>query len=270
MSERPLVGIALGGGASRGLAHVGVLKVLREHRIPIDLISGCSMGAVVGGIVASGCSLDYLEKICVQMSFMDSRKLYDVVMPRKGFIRGDRALSVIYTLVGDKTFDQLDIPFSCVTTCLEDAKLLTLESGRVVDAIRASISVPGIFEPVMIDGKMCVDGGVMDRVPVKAVRDRGADFVIAVDVAYHGTPRPQAKNLVEILYHSYELMEWQANRSVIDTSDFLITPDTMPINPATLDQAEECIQLGYEAAASCVDDIITALRMANIPLLPEN
>lgn len=269
MSEYPQVGLALGGGAARGLAHIGVLKALQENRVPVDMISGCSMGAVVGSIYANGCDLSYLEGISLQLSTMDSRKLYDIGVPRRGFIKGNRVISIIYTLLGDKVFDELDIPFCCIATCLEDAKLVTFRQGKVLDAVRASISVPGIFEPVIIDDKLYVDGGVMDRVPVDAVRAMGADFIIAVDVGYQGTPRTRPKNLLEVLYYSYEMMEWQANCRAVNTADILISPDTIQINPAVMTQAEECIQLGYDATLARIPDIITKLKMANIPLRKE-
>ncbi|MDD4796730.1 MAG: patatin-like phospholipase family protein [Eubacteriales bacterium] len=266
MSEYPQVGLALGGGASRGLAHIGVLKALHEHRVPVDMISGCSMGAVVGSIYANGCTVPYLEGISLQLSAMDSRRLYDIGVPRRGFIKGNRIISILYTLLSDKTFEELNLPFCCIATCLEDAKLITFSTGRVLDAVRASISVPGVFEPVIIDDKLYVDGGVMDRVPVDAVRAMGADFIIAVDVGYQGTSRTRPKNLLEVLYCSYEMMEWQANRRVANTADILIAPDTMQINPAVLTQAEECIQLGYDATLARMPDLLTKLTMANIPL----
>jgi NTE family protein len=267
MNDRPKIGLALGGGAARGLAHIGVLEVFEENNIPIDMIAGCSMGAVMGAMFACGTSTKMIHNLSTQICLMDYRKIFDITLPRTGLIRGQRTDTIIRTLIGDRSFDQLKIPFSVVSACLEDGTLRVFTTGNVTNAVRASISVPGIFEPVTIDGKTYVDGGVLDRVPVKAVRDMGADIVIAVDVSYRGEPRATPKNIIDVILSSYELVEWEAMKGHALNADISIVPDTRNMNSAAFNQVEECVEKGRAAALAVMDDVMALLEGAEVKLL---
>jgi NTE family protein len=267
MSERVKIGLALGAGAARGLAHIGVLEVFEENGIPIDLIAGCSMGSVIGCMYANGTSARMIHGIAAQICAMEYRKLFDITLPRTGLIRGQRVDTIIRTLTGDRTIEQLKMPFATVSACLEDGTTRVFKSGKVSDAVRASISIPGVFEPVMLEGKTYVDGGVQDRVPATVARGMGADIVIAVDVGYRGEPRPTPKNIIDVMIVSFELLEWEAMKNRMLDADIVVAPDTRNVNPAMFNQVEECVEKGRAAALASMDQLKLLLDGAGVKLL---
>jgi NTE family protein len=266
MSERAKVGLALGAGGARGLAHIGVLEVLEEHGVPVDMVAGCSMGAVVGCIYANGTSAKMLHQVAAQVCALEYRKLFDITLPHMGLIRGQRTDMIVRTLTGDRSFEQMKLPFATVAACLEDGEVRVFSSGKVADAVRASLSVPGVFEPVKLDGKTYVDGGVLDRVPASIVREMGADFVIAVDVGYRGGPRQAPKNIIDVLLSSFEIQEWEALRCRKLDADFTIATETADVNPAVFNQVEECVERGRKAALKVIGELLDALKKAGVKM----
>ena len=264
MSERPKIGLALGSGSARGLAHIGVLEVFEENGIPVDMVAGSSMGAFVGAIYATGASARMIHGIATQLCTMEYRKLFDVTIPRTGFIRGQRADAIIRTITGDRRIEDLKLPYSCVSTCLEDGISHVFKTGKVADAVRASISIPGVFEPVTIDGKTYVDGGVLDRIPAGVVRDMGADIVIAVDVGFQGGNRTTPKNIMDVLLSSYELLEWEVMRTRQASADVVITPQGLNISSSSFNQIEAFVTVGREAALAALDEIKLKLATAGV------
>ena len=178
--KKKRVGLALGGGSVRGLAHIGVLKVLKKHNIPIDLIAGTSIGAVIGAAYCAGIGPKEFEKISLTK---DWKKLVDFTIPKKGLIIGQRIKNYVRELTKNKNFSDLDVPLSVVATDLNKQQKVVFERGNVADAVRASISLPGIFNPVKLGNKELVDGALVDPVPFEEVIERGADIVIAVDLS---------------------------------------------------------------------------------------
>ncbi len=257
------VGIALGSGGARGLAHIGVLEVLREEGVPVDLITGSSMGSVVGAIYACGGDLRMAGKLAAMLK---ERSYLDMVIPREGFIKGDRFQELIRIVTKDMDFNQTNVPFACVAVDLESSELIMLNDGKIHEAVRASISIPGIFVPHRHNGRMLVDGGVVERVPVHGVREMGADFVIGVDVGYSGGVRAPAKNVLDILNYTIELMQWEIARARISTADVMISPKVDHINPLSNAQAEECVELGRTAALEAMPLLKTALEQRGVQL----
>lgn len=182
MGSRKKVGLVLGSGASRGWAHIGVIRALEEAGVYIDYIAGSSVGAYVGAVHASG-SLPSLEKFLREM---DGRKIFsyfDVVFPRAGLLNGSKRVQELFSMHTDaENFDDLDIPLMMVATDLERGKKVILKSGSILKALRATMSYPGLFEPVHMGGRWLVDGGIVDPVPVGLARAMGAEVVIAVDL----------------------------------------------------------------------------------------
>ena len=176
------VGYALGGGAARGLAHIGVLKVLEEHRIFPDMIAGTSMGALVGALYAGGIAVTDIEKFAVGLDMRRMALLADVSLPLSGLVGGRRVVSLLKSILGDLTFSQLKYEFACVATDISTGEEVVLREGSLVEAVRASISLPGIFTPVRIKGRYLVDGGLVSEVPVSVCREMGAEYVIGVNV----------------------------------------------------------------------------------------
>ena len=173
------VGLALGGGLVRGLAHVGVIAVLEEAGIPIDVIAATSAGAIVGAGYAAGLKAGELREMALGLRWYH---IAIPVIPLRGFVSFVKLERWMMQLVRDLTFDQLAIPFAAVTTDIETGETVPVTEGRVAPAVRASCSVPGIVTPVRIDGRYLVDGAITDNLPVLAARELGAEYVIGVDV----------------------------------------------------------------------------------------
>ncbi|MFT5697598.1 MAG: NTE family protein [Desulforhopalus sp.] len=182
MESRKKVGLVLGSGASRGWAHIGVIRALEEANVVIDYIAGCSVGAYVGAIYASG-SLDSLENFLREMDGQSVFSYVDVVFPKSGLLNGSKRVYQLFSMHTDaEKFSDLNIPMVMVATDLERGKKVVLKSGSLFDALRATMSFPGVFEPVRINGRWLVDGGIVDPVPVGMARSMGAEVVIAVDL----------------------------------------------------------------------------------------
>jgi len=181
MQKKLKIGLALGSGSARGWAHIGVIESLTEAGIKIDYIAGTSIGALVGAVFASG-KIDKLKEIVFQLDWKQILSFFDIVFPKSGLIDGKKVSDFIRKRIHEKSFVELSIPFCAVSTDLSTGQEVIIDEGDVIEAVRASISVPGIFTPVKKDDMILVDGGLVNPVPVNVVRDMGADFVIAVDL----------------------------------------------------------------------------------------
>ncbi|MEA1979480.1 MAG: patatin-like phospholipase family protein [candidate division Zixibacteria bacterium] len=177
------IGLALGGGSARGWAHIGVIHALTEAGIDIDYIAGTSIGSVVGSVFASGNIRD-LEEVAVQLDWKRIAYLFDVVLPKSGLIDGKKVAGFVQNHLRKTNIEELPIPFCAVSTDLNTGEEVVIGEGDIIDAVRASISIPGIFTPVKNNGRILVDGGLVNPVPVSVVREMGADFIIAVDLSY--------------------------------------------------------------------------------------
>jgi NTE family protein len=178
---KPRLGIALGGGAARGWAHVGVLQALKENGIEPDVVCGTSIGALVGGIYVSGRIDDFAEWVC-GLSRIEMLSLVDFTVIGGGAIRGDKLVDLFRRHVSATTIEELPRPFAAVATDLHTGAEVWLQRGQLLTAIRASLSLPGIFTPVRVDGRWLADGGLVNPVPVNLCRAMGAEVVIAVDL----------------------------------------------------------------------------------------
>ena len=228
-SDRPKIGLALSGGGARGSAHIGVIKALEELNVPIDYIAGTSMGAIVGGIYAAGYNADELKQILEEMDWTDAisdslprrehtmrKKALDseFLIPFRvglnkggiqlplGVVEGQHLDQVFHRILlpaqGIRDFDQLPIPFRAVATDLVTGGEVVLSSGSLADSLRASMSVPGVFAPVKIDGLILVDGGMVNNLPINVVRDMGADIVIAVDISSPLLTEEQLTSVIKV------------------------------------------------------------------------
>jgi len=179
--RRPRIGLALGSGSARGLAHIGVLRALKEAGITVDLVAGTSMGAVIGAVFASG-KIDGLSARLRNLDWPGIVALLDPVFPRSGLIDGQRVTEFVRAHVPSAHIEGLLLPFAAVATDLMTGEEVVATAGDLTEAVRASIAVPGIFTPVRSNGRILVDGGLVNPVPVSVARAMGADLVIAVDL----------------------------------------------------------------------------------------
>ena len=175
------VGLALGSGAARGWAHIGVIRALSQAGIQVDCIAGTSIGALVGAVHASG-QLDALEAVVKDLDWKQIAFFFDMVLPKSGLLDGKKVSEFVRSHVRQVRIEELPIPFCAVATEINSGREVHLNQGDIIEAVRASLAVPGIFTPVKKDGVFLVDGGLVNPVPVDVVRGMGADFVIAVDI----------------------------------------------------------------------------------------
>jgi NTE family protein len=219
MSSRKTVGLALGSGSSRGWAHIGAIEALAEENIPIDNVAGSSVGSYVGALYASG-SLKSLKEFVLSMDGKKVFSYFDVVLPRSGILNGTKRLKELFSFhTSAEDFSELKIPVMMVATDLATGKKVVLKSGNILNALRATMSIPGLFAPVRVKGRWLVDGGLVDPVPVGVARALEADVVIAVDlnsgVVSHQKPRrkikPAAQKTVECPDYNSELLKKMAD-----------------------------------------------------------
>ncbi|MCK5218948.1 patatin-like phospholipase family protein, partial [bacterium] len=175
------IGLAMGGGAARGWAHIGVIRALTEAGIRVDCVAGTSIGALVGAFYSAG-RIDTLHDLVLKLEWNKIVSFMDMVFPKSGIIDGKKIADFTRGHVDKKNIEELPIPFCTVSTDLSTGREIIIQHGDVIEAVRASISVPGIFTPVRKDKTFLVDGGLVNPVPVSAVRNMGADFIIAVDL----------------------------------------------------------------------------------------
>ena len=178
---KPSIGIALGSGAARGWSHVGVLQALAEQGIEPDIVCGCSMGALVGAAYVAG-ELDTLDKRARSMNWREIVRFLDIDLTNGGLIEGKRIMSFMKTLKEDAPIESFEIPFAAIATDLLTGREIWLQQGSIVDAVRASMAMPGLFSPVKLNGKWLLDGALVNPVPVSACRALGADIIIAVNL----------------------------------------------------------------------------------------
>lgn len=196
--KTPKVGLALGGGGARGLAHIGVLKALKEESIPIDLIAGTSMGAVIGALYAKERKVDILEKMVLETDWKQLVRLVDLnLLPGKGLVHGEKIKELLRSLIGDARFQDLEIPLAVVAADVQTSEEIIFHEGSVIEAVRASISLPVIFTPVKWGDRFLVDGGIVNPVPIDVVRNMGAEVVIAVNVIPSPSQREQRNSAKE-------------------------------------------------------------------------
>jgi NTE family protein len=248
---RPKVALALGSGGLRGLAHVGVLKVLRREQIPIDFIAGCSIGSLIGALFSAGLDPDTIHKIAKNLK---RRHWLDFVMPKMGIISGQRALETIRLLTRQKTFSELSIPLAVIATELCHGKEVIFTEGEVAPAVRASISVPGIFLPYHFNSMTLIDGAVVNPTPIDVARNMGGDIVIGVDLAHAGTVC-NITNVFDVIIQSIDIMERELFKHRNQDCDVLIQPEVAHIPPSSFDAIDECVAIGEEAAQQAIIEI---------------
>ncbi len=188
------IGLALGSGSARGLAHIGVIRALEESGIKIDCVAGTSIGALIGSVYASG-KLEDLEKVYLDFDWKKIAYFFDIVFPKSGLIDGNKVADFVREYVHAETIEHLPLPFQAVATDIGTGEEIAMDRGDVIEAVRASISVPGIFTPVRRNGRVLVDGGLINPVPVSTARSMGAKLVIAVDLNHEIVARKAPKNL---------------------------------------------------------------------------
>ncbi len=255
----PKVALVLGGGAVRGFAHIGVIKTLEAHGIVPDMVVGTSAGSVVGALYAGGYSGFELQKIAFQL---EQESVGDWVLPDRGFIKGEMLQNFINRALQNRVIERMSKPFAAVTTELQTGEMAVFRRGNTGMAVRASSSIPGVFQPVNIGGKEYVDGGLVSPVPVRAARGMGADVVIAVDIS--GKPKNAKLNdTIDIFLQAFNIMGQTIGRYELAEADVVIRPQTGTIGATEFDQKHLAIMEGEKAALAALPLIRLKLQKAN-------
>ena len=286
MGRKFKIGLALGGGGVRGLAHIGILKVFEQANIPVDLIVGTSMGAVIGASYAispKGFSLEQkilellkrgaiakLESLAAEsrpeekkmiieglVSFVKDLLLWNLKGVKRWITDGKAIRTLVKDLVQDADFKQTKIPFACIACDLKTGEEVILSEGKIIQAVMASSCVPAVFPPVKLGGRLLIDGAMTSEVPVEATRKFGADFVIAVNVEER-IFQDKFRHGMDILFQSDEIKSHELVRLKLKAADFVIRPAVEKISWAAFSKGAHCIWEGEKAARS----ILASLRSA--------
>ncbi len=255
------IGLALGGGAIRGLAHIGVLEVLEREGIPIDLIAGTSVGAAVGALYAQGRDAHVIRDLALEVGWKRLAPLADLTLPKTGFIQGRKVKEFMKRTIGDVNFSDLKIPMACVATDIMSGEEVVINEGSVLEAVRASISIPVIFAVVKWRDRRLVDGGLVNPVPVSVLKQMGADIIIAVNVIPEPSVRAKRDgefkklNIVNVIMQSIYIGSYLLVESSLKGADIVIEPGVAHIGVGDFHRARELISLGAQAAQEAIPEI---------------
>lgn len=245
------IGLALGGGAAKGFAHVGVIKVLETAGIPVHIVTGTSAGSVVGALYAAGYDGFRLQTLAFGL---DESKVRDLTFGSGGVVKGQKLEDYVNQLVHKRPIEKLAKPFGAVATDLDTGKRVLFQRGNTGQAVRASSSVPGVFEPVVIGKRRFVDGGLSSPVPVEAAREMGANVVIAVDIsskASHSRP----DGALSILDQTFTIMGQKLGAQELNRADVVIRPAIAGIGAADFNQKHQAMLEGERAAKAALPEI---------------
>ena len=256
---RKTLGLALGSGGARGIAHIGFLQALEEAGIRPDYVTGCSMGAIVGACYCAGLPLETLREVALSLKLSKIATLNINPIRANGLLRFNKARQLLEEYLGDITFADLKIPFSCIAVDLAAGKVVELKEGNVIDAILASSSIPGAFTPAVIGDKTLVDGGILERVPTKEVREMGAEVIVAVDVLGDLTAKKASPNLVDTLLRCIDIMDTRLTqrkkRARARYIDLWLEPELGAMDQYLVKNLDFALDKGYELGVKYRDEI---------------
>ena len=274
-SKNNKIGLVLGGGGARGLGQIGVLKALKKQSIPVHMVAGTSIGAVIGAMYAATLDPDWIENEFKEFidseaykriglhrlvptsqpnssifqtaaTYMKNQIIINLANDRLGILKQERLSEIIEFLLPVKTFEELKIPFSCLAVDLNSGEDVVFNSGNLIEAIVASSAIPGYIPPIEKDGMLLTDGAVSCPVPVKTVRKMGADFRISVDVGLNHFEPLENPNLLQVLGRAEQITSTRLGEVKSEKADITIRPDTMNVFWAEFDKIDQLIKLGAE------------------------
>ncbi len=265
MLFRPKIGLALGGGGPKGLAHLGVIKTLLQQNIPIDFIAGTSAGAIMGSMYAYSQDIASVEKHIMEKNALQMLSYFSDISLKAGFIEGNRMEKFLGEYIQKDDFNMLKIPFAAVAVDLKTGKKVVLRHGSVIKAVRASIAIPVLFKPVEIDNKILVDGGLISQVPADTVFEMGADIVIAVQLDYRYKPDYDLTTLnpLQIGELSFDIVAKHVADTEIKRAQIIIRPHLETVHWTSLmsdKEKMECVQKGVDETLDTMTNIQQYIR----------
>ncbi len=248
----PRIGLALGGGAALGLAHIGVLRVLSDEGIAVHCVAGTSAGSVVGAAFCAGRSWG---EIWDAARHLEWSHIVSLAVPRRGVLRLDKLERYMERMTGVRDFAGLRIPFAAVATDLERGRPVVFTTGSIARAVRASCSVPGLFEPLRDGDAMLVDGGLVDDVPADVARAMGADVVVAVNLHAHRHQSGPPRSLLDIAYYTFDILLANSAQKGISSADVVVCPELHGFNYRDLKKVNELADRGEQAMRAALGDL---------------
>jgi NTE family protein len=255
--KRPSLGIALSGGLALSVCHIGVLKAFEEAGLEISCVAGTSGGAVVGACYAAGVPL---EQIAEAASRMRWRQMAGLRRPRLGFFSSESIADLVISQIGEITFDELRVPFRAVAANLLTGEEVEIGHGNVGQAVRASCTIPAVFEPVSREGRLLVDGGLANKLPVDVVRRMGADVVVGSDVTYAARARWNPRNVLDTILITLSFMGEEKTKTHRGMADFMICPEIEGASALSFARWREYVEAGQEAAREVIPAINAMTR----------
>ncbi len=251
LKDRKNIGLALGGGAVRGAAHVGVLHALEEAEIKPDYIAGTSIGAFVAAFYAFGKGWEEINEIASELRWVDITR---ISLSRYGLLSNDKIRDLIIKHIGDISIEDSDIPLAIVATNAANGEKVVIKKGPLTTAVLASTCIPGIFSPIEEGDKMLVDGGIVESVPINTVREMGAKYVIGVDLnSKHAIGKPN--NILEVILTSFHYIVRTAASLQTDDADLLIKPDLSLFSRSDIKHINDIIKQGYTDAVKVLKNV---------------
>ncbi len=262
--KKKKVALVLGSGGARGLAHIGVIKALIKHNVPIDLIVGSSSGALIGGLFASWGNIDVLEKMVRGVTYKDLAEVLVDPTFGGGLIKGGKTLEYLKKVFNGDKIENLKIPFAAVATDVNTAETVVFSRGDVSEAVRASVSVPLVYSPVLVGQRLLVDGGVSSPVPVEVAKKMGADVIIAVNldgVYFSGNNNKSgvSSSTIEILKDSYFALRFNLANKEVSGADVVIEPEMKYVTDFDFVRGVEAIDAGEKATEKAMKKIKSLL-----------
>jgi NTE family protein len=257
---RPKVGLALGSGGARGLAHIGVIKILKEHDIPIDIITGSSIGALVGGFYASGLSIKEIENIALSTEGRRALTILSESHLKQRFTGREEVTVFIEKYLGKKTFKDCSVLFAATATDLKTGEAIVINKGKLTTAIRASISIPLAFTPVEFENRVLADGGLTVPVPCKLAREMGAEVVIAVNLDNYYPRQTWKSDPYEILHNSLKIMTHYLAQLCSENADVVINIDVGDTRWFDFTHSQNKIDVGEKAAKEVLPKLKQILK----------
>ena len=261
----PAIGLALGGGFARGMAHIGVLKVLEEEGIPVRIVTGTSVGALIGAAYCSGLSLEELEKVAHSVRFTTFARW---TVSRYGFASNDRMVSFLARTLKVKTFEELRIPLGVTATDFNTGEGVVFHSGSIIDPVRASCAYPGMFLPVHIGGRWLVDGMLSHPVPTRPLREMGVDRVLAVHLKGQWSKDGAPRHLFDVIGQSFAIAQDQMSHIWRGAADVIVEPDVAGFAYDDFKRAGELIRSGEVAMRQALPEVRRWLETGAENLVP--
>jgi len=252
-----VLGLALGGGGARGMAHIGILKALEKADIQFNVVTGTSVGSLVGALTAAGRSAAEIEEAARDIAWSD---LASIAVPKLGLVKSKKLEETLERLIGSDDIQSLKMPYAAVATDIVTAEEVVFTDGPVAEAVRASCSVPVVFEPIKVRDRLFVDGGLVNEVPGDVARQLGADVVISVDLNADRKRNTPPGNLIDVLFYSLNILVAGTSQAGRTSADIRLEPDLQGFGYADLDRIDEAVERGERVVEEHLQEIHALLE----------